>query len=237
MHGVKRLVSVRLFCILLLVFLLPVWAGAEEFTAYDAKDARRKALEPFFVCAFSSEYGDPDRDYLIRWEDPVRVYVDGTPTNADLRAVDAFLMELSLRVPDLPPITRVYTRNEANMVMYYVPLWRMEYVVPDYVDGCWGMVHFDYEGFAITNAVIGVTTDTCGQEQRDGIMREEIVNGLGLCNDHEFYSDSIIYQHDKTKYSLSDVDWIMLNYLYSPLLSPGDRWPEAERKLSEFYGL
>ena len=66
---------------------------------------------------------------------------------------------------------------------------------------------------------------------------EEIVNGLGLCNDHEFYSDSIIYQHDKTKYSLSDVDWIMLNYLYSPLLSPGDRWPEAERKLSELYGL
>lgn len=226
-----------LCCVLIFTLLFPLCASAEEFTAYDAADARRKALEPFRVCAFSTEYGDEDRDFMIRWKQPIRVFVNGSPNNADLRALDAFLMELSLRVPDLPPVTRVYVRSQANMVVNYVPMRRMGDVVPDYVDGCWGMVHFDYEDFAITNAVIGVTTDTCGQEERNGIMREEIINGLGLCNDQEDYTNSAVYQYGKSQFTVSELDWIMLNFLYSPLLNPGDRWPEAKRKLTAFYGL
>ena len=237
MNNGMKVLAKRLCCVLVLTLLFPLLASAEEFAAYDAADARRKALEPFRTCAFSSEYGDEGRDYMIRWEQPIRVFVTGTPSNADLRALDAFLMELNLRVPDLPPVTRVYVGSQANMVVNYVPIRRMKNVVPGYVEGSWGMVHFEYENFAVTNAVIGVTTDTCAQEERNGIMREEIINGLGLCNDQEDYTNSAVYQYAKSQYTASELDWIMLNFLYSPLLNPGDRWPEAKRKLTAFYGL
>ncbi len=68
-------------------------------------------------------------------------------------------------------------------------------------------------------------------------MMEELTGCLGLANDHNLYRDSILYQPWTTVQSLSEVDWIMLNYLYSPLVSPGDTWNTVERAIRERYGL
>lgn len=222
---------------LVLILLMPMLALGEKFSATDAADARRKALRVFRICGFSSEQNNGGRDYIVRWEEPIRICVAGKPTRADLKELDGFLMELSLRVPGLPPITRVDREADANIVIHYCKLREMRDVVPDYEDGNWGSFHFTYRNYRIVGASIGIAVDKCDQRARNHLMREELVGALGLANDHEVYSDSILYQKWTTVQTLSDVDWIMLNFLYSPLVSPGDKWPEAERAIRERYGL
>ena len=59
---------------------------------------------------------------------------------------------------------------------------------------------------------------SCGS----GRKRRSRRNGsAGRTNDHYYYEDSIVYQPWTTVQQLSDVDWIMLNMLYSPLTYPG----------------
>ena len=229
----------RLLALLLtLALLLPCSAlAAERFSYADAADARRKALEVFHICGFSSEYGNGGRNYLIRWEEPIRVCAVGSPSRTDLRQLDSFLTELSLRVPMLPPITRVDRESEAAIVLHYCRLREMPDLIPGYVSGNWGYFSIDYTGFAIRSGIICIAVDKCSQSARNHLMREELVGALGLCNDHDLYRDSILYQPWTTVQTLSEVDWIMLNMLYSPLVSPGDRWETVRDAIQRQYGL
>ena len=68
-------------------------------------------------------------------------------------------------------------------------------------------------------------------------FQEELVGALGLPNDHMVYSDSILYQKYTTTRSLSEVDWLMLNMLYSPVTRPDMTWSEAEDALINWMGL
>ncbi len=230
----KRLLSV----LLVFVLLLPSLAlAAEKFSYSDAVDARRKALNAFRVCAFSAEYGDSGRDYLIRWDEPIRVYASGNPSRTDLRQLDDFLTELSLRVPMFPRISRVGSEGQANVVIHYCRYNEMPLLIPGYTSGNWGYFSYTYSGYNIDRIIIGIAVDKCDQQARNHLMREELVGGLGLCNDHDLYSDSILYQPWTTVQTLSEVDWLMLNMLYSPLVEPGDNWSTVERAFREFYGL
>ena len=231
----KRILGI----LLSFALLLPAAAqAAGAFTATDETDARRKALECFRVCAFSSEYGgDTARGYLIRWEGPIRVYAAGSPSREDLAQLDGFLAELSLRVPMLPPVERVADVGRANVVIHYIRLSEMSRTIPGYVPGNWGYFSYQTSGRRITRSVIGIAIDKCDQRTRNHLMREELVGSLGLCNDHDLYSDSILYQPWTTVQTLSKVDWLMLNFLYSDLVSPGDDWETAERAIRAHYGL
>ena len=42
------------------------------------KASFERALSVFHTCAFSAEYGNSGRDFLVRWETPIRIYVSGS---------------------------------------------------------------------------------------------------------------------------------------------------------------
>ena len=230
----KRFLSL----LLALALLLPAAAlASEQFGYTDAADARRQALEAFRVCAFSAEYHNNGRDSIVRWEEPIRVFAAGKPGATDLRRLDEFLTQLSLRVPGLPVISRVDAQSQANVVIHYCRLSEMPSLIPSYVSGNWGYFSFQSSGGRIISSTIGIAYDVCDQQARNHLMMEELTGCLGLANDHNLYRDSILYQPWTTVQSLSEVDWIMLNYLYSPLVSPGDTWNTVERAIRERYGL
>ena len=56
------------------------------------------------------------------------------------------------------------------------------------------------------------------------------MNGLGLLNDHLLYSDSVIYQNYNNNMP-TEMDWLMLNMVYSSLLWPGVARAQAEEIL------
>ena len=220
--------------IFLVVLLLAVAAPsrAELFRPANAREGKLQALDCLIDCAFSSEYGNPN-SRLLRWKDPIYVYAGGSPTAEDLRQLDGFLMELSFRVPLLPPVERVFAPEAANLTLYFVPEARMGDYVKDYVSGNWGFVTYFYNNYVINRAEVAVASDVTNQKQRNGIIREEIVNGLGLGNDHYRFEDSIIYEPYNEAETLSEVDWLMLNMVYSPLTRPGMGADEAYRALKD----
>lgn len=81
-------------------------------------------------------------------------------------------------------------------------------------------------------AQIGIAADVTDQRSRDHLIQEEFFGALGLLNDHDLYSDSIVYQPWTTVQQPSEVDWLMLNMVYSPLLSPGMEKNEIHRILN-----
>lgn len=225
---------------LLLAFLLcmsgPALA-AEEFSANDPFEAREKALELVLECAFSAEYGDVGRDYLVRWQEPIELYIGGEPTKGDLQTLKEFIMLLSYRVPGLPVVRMAESEASANARIYFVPLDEMGKYVDGYVEGNWGFVTYTYADGAIYEMEIAIASDVTGQKDRSHLIMEEIVNGLGLCYDHDVYSDSIIFQEWTTVQELSEVDWLMLNMVYHPDVHPMMGQNKFSKKISSWiYG-
>ncbi len=222
----------------LLALMICLSAQADTFDRFtDGRIASRKALELFRICAFHPEYGPEEEQPLCRWEEEIRIWAGGSPTREDLQALDAFLAELSLRVPSLPEIRRVRQDTDANIRLWFVPGYMLQYYLEDYEDGNWGFFHFDRPNSRIVSARIGIASDLTEQPQRNHLILEELVGALGLPGDHDLYTDSILYDGWTETQSLSEVDWLMLNMLYSPAVSPGMTWPEAQTALHQALGL
>lgn len=221
-----------LLTVVTLLAALPARAD-EVFTAKTAQEARAKALKAFDVCALSMEYPGAGavQGHLIRWEGSIRVYVGGSPTKKDLETIDRMLLDLALRVPDMPNVTLTDIRSGSDIRIWFVPLKQMKNYVPGYVEGNWGMFHYSYVNWRITEAQIGIAADVTDQRSRNHLIQEEFFGALGLLNDHDLYSDSIVYQPWTTVQQPSEVDWLMLNMVYSPLLSPGMEKNEIHRIL------
>ena len=113
----KRPLSLLLVLFSLAPFLAP---GASAYTFGNSQPDRaafERALSVFHTCAFSAEYGNTGRNYLIRWDQPIRVFASGSPTRQDLENLDAFLKALQANVPHLPDISRVGSESDAGIVI------------------------------------------------------------------------------------------------------------------------
>ena len=214
----------KLVALLLCLMTILSSALAADFSATDAQAAQTAALQLMKVCAFNAEFGGAHS--LIRWTKPLRIYVGGEPTFTDLRELNSFLIDLAVHVPMLPNVSIVDSRSEANITLYYAPLKDMSQYVTNYVEGNWGIFTYWHSGAEMVKAEIAIATDVTTQKARTHLMKEELVGVLGLTNDHELYADSILYQPWTTTQELSDVDWLMLNMLYHPSVTPGMIWEE-----------
>ena len=218
-----------LICVLMMLICTAAPAlAATKFSASTPKDAQLKALSLVERCGFSSEY-QGTRD-MVRWETPIRIYVGGKPTKADLNTLDNFLVQIAARAPGVPNMTRVGREQDANVCIWFVPQNQMGNYVPGYVKGNTGMFNYTYKNWRINEAHIGVVSDKTSQRDRNHIIPEEIVGILGLSNDHEVYSDSILYEKRSTYTELSEVDWLMINMIYHPDVYPGMTWNSFYQK-------
>jgi hypothetical protein len=221
-----------------MLLTLPCLAGAEKFSPADAAQGRSQALALLESCAFQGHLTDQGRGMLIRWTGPIRVFAEGAPGKTDLRQLDRFLMQLAFRVPELPPVTRVETAEEANVVIHYLKLSEIKEQAPDYVEGNWGYQVYTYHSNGeIFHAEIWVARDKTGQSARCHLMLKGLVSVLGLTNMHRSYTDSVLCENWSTLESLSEVDWLMLNMLYSAHVFPGWTWEQARDALTALYQL
>ena len=240
-RGAGRLTRVFFSWLLLFCFVMGIGAARGEgrmpFRPSSGKDADRQALSLFCECAFHPEYGPEEECRLHRWQGEITVWAGGNPTQEDLAQLDAFLMELGERVTGLPAIRRVRQDRDAAIRVWYIPQHMMKYYLEGYVEGNWGFFQQGMKGDELISARIGIASDCTEQEERNHLIREELVGALGLPGDHEKYTDSILYQGWTVTQELSDVDWRMLNMLYHPALSPGMTESQARKSLKAILGL
>ncbi len=209
-------------------------APAHEAPAFNPESpqaARRLALDSFLQAAFSAEYGDTGRDALIRWEEPIRLSLSGNYTREDEAFLEEFLLTVEEQAADgfdaFPGIRRVSERERPNMRVIYCPLEEMGNHLSSYQTGNWGYFEYYYLDYRMDEATVVVATDVTTQRQRNHLLMEEIVGSLGLTNDIHTFSDSIVYQPWTETQQLSDLDWLMLSYLYSDRVRLGMTAQEA----------
>lgn len=206
---------------LILACLIPGFASAQEYQVQDAASVRLDAMDLLDICAFSAEYNSDDRNYLIRWENPLQVYVGGDPSGADIEFMEQFFTQLQLRVPLFPGISFTSDKEASNVQFYFVPLDKMDDYITNYTEGNWGYVTYWWSNYRMSGIEIGIATDVTTQKERNHLIMEEFINGSGISNDHYVYSDSITYQEWTTVQSPSELDWAMLNLIYSDFAYAG----------------
>lgn len=227
----KRLCAAGL-ALVLLVLALPALGQAPVFNPPNQLERRSQALYGFLDAAFSPEYAGDERDFLLRWTKPIRASLAGDYTPEEEAFFEAFLDQLNQAgLQTFPGISRVAPGDDANMVITFCPLADMNKHVQGYVPGNWGIFYYYYENWALVHADIAIATDVNTTRDRQHLLLEEIVGALGLTNDIYTYSDSIIYQPWSTSQQLSDLDWLMLHYLYSNKLKLGMNAVEAYGRL------
>ena len=242
-HSPSRPAARYLAALLALVLLLsaaPVSRSLADraFSYTDVQDARLQALNCLMTCGFSTEWNSEGvlnaATNLCRWEEPIRICVIGSPSSDDRKQLDQFIMEIAVHCPNVPNIHVTNSTRDANVVIYYGPLNTLSQYVDYYREGNWGAFSYNYTSrHAIYTGKVGIATDKNNTASKRHLLREELIGVLGLSNDHELYSDSILYQQWTTVGQLSEVDWLMLNMLYDPDLSCGMTAAEARRILLE----
>lgn len=194
-----------------------------------------QAIEGFYAAAFHSEYGDTNRDKMIRWEIPLKLFVKGESTSDDIQTLHAFLENLKANVPSLPDISFTDKESEASVVISFVPFEDMAESLANYVDDNWGFMNCFSDDATVRYGLIAIASDVTKQADRNHLIQEEFVNMLGLTADLDFGPDSIIYQPYTTTQTLADMDYEMLNLLYSPDLKYGMSLSEAKAALEGIY--
>ncbi len=172
---------------------------------------------------------------LIRWASPLKLYIQGQPTEEDENALNSFLKDLIDKVPELPAISFADTPDKATVIISFVPYAQMAENLTTYEPDNWGFMNcFDDNG-DIRYGLIAIATDVTEQSDRNHLIREEFVNMLGLTNDIDFAQESIIYQPYTKTQELSAIDYEMLNLLYSPFLSAAMTEDDVRERLAEIF--
>ena len=232
----KRMLIPLLLTAVILLLQAGSALAASKFSYTDAQDARMKALDCLMICGFSTEWdskGTPGAETtLTRWEKPIRICVTGSPSRDDRKQLNLLIMEIATHCPNMPNIRIVEQEKDANIVLYYGKLKTLPDHVDFYQEGNWGAFSYLYgpEG-DIWSGKVGIATDKVSGAARTHLLREELVGLFGLTNDHDLYSDSILYQKWTTTVQISEVDWLMLNMLYDPDLRCGMTASEARQIL------
>ena len=203
----------RHFFVVLICFIL--------LFPYIGSAASSLAVQGFYESAFQGEYGDTNRSATIRWTRPITIYMNGDYTRGDVAALAALLYDLSGNVQNLPQLSLTTKPEGANVTISFVPYDKMNEAVTGYEEGNVGFVWVNYDNYVVTSAEIAISTSNTSQKSRSAVIREEVVNMLGLLNDISCTHKSIICQEGKTVTNLSSIDYEMLNLLYGPLMLPG----------------
>lgn len=199
-----------------------VTPGKEEYIdiseyGFDAYDVVSYYLE----IGMSSEYsnGTPI-NYVRKWMVPIKAYIGGCPRECDLELIQRLFDALN-DVYGFPGIDFCDSLEEANMEINFLD-------PEDYFPASFKAVGADItDGYStiwftdgrLTDAEIGIRTDLT-DTNKNHVILEEIVQALGLQNDSYSYPDSLYYQGYNEPQWPTDLDWLLVRFLYRPEMRP-----------------
>lgn len=186
-------------------------------------------FEYFEEVVLDMEYTDGTGDVTVvqKWLTPVWYGIYGTPTEEDLRVLEALFAQLN-EIPGFPGIRPAEHAGQENMSLHFLEpdAFRESFSYVIQGENADGAAQFWYytETNELHTARIGYRTDL-EQTIRNSVLAEEIINTLGI-SDTVLRPDSIVYQYSNENLVLSDVDLLLLKLLYNPAMQCG---MDAER--------
>lgn len=192
----------------------------------------------FCEVVLASEYSDGtgDTSKLQKWKMPIYYRLEGDFTSEDKQVVEDF----AAMINDINGFPGMYpAKQDGNLHISFLSPVELDKAVGYMIseEGIDGAVIWDYytDTNEIHQAKIWIRNDV-DQDVRNSVILEEIVNAVGMGNDTDSRTDSIIYQGYSTPQQLSAMDWALMRMLYSEKMKCGMTERQCRSIIEEMCG-
>lgn len=233
----------RLFCLIFAISLLltgcngkennPQNAESDKHSIYYVERVNVDKMAYYFndVC-FGGEYDALSKQIIVKWQDPIMLYIDGFANISDYDTLTGFLDFLNT-IDGFPGIMQIHDKTQANLVVHFYPLAEFKDAVPVQDAIGYATYNFNTSTGVITDGDVYILTDS-SQADRNSVILEEVYQILGPTKDTLVRKDSIIYQHGNPS-KLSDEDKSIISLLYNSRITPGMTPMQSEEIIREIY--
>lgn len=174
-------------------------------------------IQYFLEVALGAEFGETGGT-VRKWNGPIRIRVQGTPTREDLATLNAVVAELNELTNG---ITLELSNSSANIDLHFAPESQFRNLEPNYRPRNLGFFWTWWNGGEIYRARILISTTGVTQRERSHLIREELTQSLGLMRDSNRYPDSIFYQGWTEVNQYTPTDRAIISMLYRPEVRAG----------------
>lgn len=193
----------------------------ELYTKIKNRFDYNEIVEFFDDIALDSEYADENETEhnIVRWTTPVITYsIIGDNINEEiLNTIKNVLYEIE-KIPNTPYFEYDTTGN--GLLKIEIGTEQAKKYLDDYYANGFCNIAYDNTLGRIINGYAYFKTEYENSTEMKHAVLEELVQLMGLANDSMKYTDSIFYTNYSSVTTLSDIDKLMLELLYSDSIKP-----------------
>jgi hypothetical protein len=183
-----------------------------------------EAVRYFLAVALGSEYGRSTR-VVRKWQDDLRITLQGQVTEEDRQAVQRVLAELE---PLLGGLRLTVVPAGGNVEVHFLPRATFSVVDGSALAGDAAFFRATYEADVLRSARIFIDSGLPA-ERRAHFLAEEMAQSLGVMNASLAHPDSVFYDgRDDRSAGLSPLDRTVVEMLYRPEVRPGHSRAELD---------
>ncbi len=182
-----------------------------------------EVIQYFVETAMYGEY-EGYRGYLLRYEAPLQYCLLGDPDEQD-RELVRMLAETLNSIPGYPGISETQIESDAEILVMFSDQDTYEQYFQLTVPGvswgyssCWFYNSGEDMGW-MTDTDVWISGNAQPRRDRDSVICEEFIQGMGLLNDPEHGYYSIFDQNRNDCDWPSELDWAMVSLLYHPSMA------------------
>ncbi len=215
------------FLLLLLTWVMSACSVAEPITpeAPELTQFNQEVVTYFQEVALGFEFGNASQ-ITRKWSNnPMKIYVGGTPTLALRNELIQVVTEINALVTDGFTAEIVADSSASNFYVYFGSGEQYGNIFPSqqqYVTTNWGLFSVFWNGQNnITRGYMYVDIFRADAAAQRHLLREELTQSLGLARDSPRYSESIFQQNWTTTTAYAPIDKEVIRLLYHPQVSSG----------------
>ena len=176
-------------------------------------------LDYFSDVAIGSEYGE-SAEIVCKWTKTVRYYVAGEPTKEDFDLLGRLCERLN-EIDGFPGIYETSFKTSADLTVYFVSREELIGMFQNADESCSGMASYEWESGTgrIISAKCAIDRELTAD--RACTTCEEFLQALGPARDSYMFPNSVFYQGMTLTPFPLDLDFAVMELLYSPSLPAG----------------
>ena len=212
----------------------------EETPVFELNSFQNQAMNYFGEVALGFEAGGSS-EITRRWQSPVRIFVGGEYDQRQFQELESVIVELNELIDPTSSIEIVTDTLLSNSYFHFGSAASYIEIFPDMqglLTGNVGYFNVWWNQDIINRSRVFVDTQRLSFNQQKSLIREELVQSMGLGKDSPLYPNSIFYETATDggfAESLSNLDREVIRLLYHPMMRTRLNRSQAESVIRNIY--
>lgn len=233
----RRRIFALAVCMLLLCGCSPAAVSAEAVPITAEGYTAEQIYEYFAQIAFASEYGGY-RGTVCKWTEEIVCSVSGDYAEGEMDVLRDLAARLNA-IEGFPGVKVTENAEEANFTVNFVMQGELRTIFGESAAASSGMSRFYWtkKGGKIIRAETGIASNITPMNAKASVICEEFLQALGLSSDSYDYPESVFYEGYNGALRPAEIDWALIELLYSESITPGMAEEEALKQARVLLGL